>query len=269
MRLGLSSYAYTWSIGVPGHCPEDPLTAIQLLHNAARLNVPVVQIADNMPLDRMRPSEIEAVANCAERLEIQVEVGTRGIAPPHLEKYLAFCQRFNSPILRIVIDSPQAHYTAEAATKLLRSQRRAFEQAGVMLAIENHDRLPAADLAAMVQDLGPDWVGVCLDTVNSLGALEGPAVVVETLGPWIVNLHLKDFAIFRPLHMMGFTVEGRPAGGGQLNVSRLLDSLAGYEREFSAILELWTPPEPSLDQTIRKEQRWVQESVEFLDPLFQ
>ena len=138
-----------------------------------------------------------------------------------------------------------------------------------MLAIENHDRLPAAHLAAMVQDLGPDWVGVCLDTVNSLGALEGPAVVVETLGPWIVNLHLKDFTIFRPPHMMGFTVEGRPAGSGQLNVPQLLEILAAHEREFSAVLELWTPPEPSLEQTIRKEQRWVRESVEFLDPLFQ
>lgn len=269
MRLGLSSYAYTWSVGVPGHRPENPLTAVQLLHNAARLNVPVVQIADNMPLDRMPPSDIETLADCAQRLGIQVEVGTRGIAPPHLEQYLAFCQRFNSPILRIVIDSQQAHYTAEAATRLLRSQRRAFEQAGVMLAIENHDRLPVAHLAAMVQDLGPDWVGVCLDTVNSLGALEGPAVVVETLGPWIVNLHLKDFTIFRPPHMMGFTVEGRPAGSGQLNVPHLLEILAAHEREFSAVLELWTPPEPSLEQTIRKEQRWVRESVEFLDPLFQ
>ena len=268
MRLGLSSYAYPWSVGVPGHPPARPLTAAQLLHQAARLNVGVVQIADNMPLDRMPLGDIEALADGAARAGIQVEVGTRGIEPPHLEKYLALCQRFSSPILRVVIDSPRAHYSAAAATGLLKSQRRAFERAGVVLAIENHDRLPAAALAAMVQDLGPGWVGVCLDTVNSLGALEGPAVVLETLGPWIVNLHLKDFAIFRPPHMMGFTVEGRPAGHGQLDVPWLLKRLAAYGREFSAILELWTPPEPELEQTIRKEQRWAEESIAFLARLF-
>lgn len=268
MRLGLSSYAYTWSIGVPGHPPAHPMTGGQLLETAARLQVPVVQIADNIPLHRLPAAEIDALAELAVRLSLQVEVGTRGIGPDHLQRYLALARRFGSPILRVVIDSPEEQYSPEAATDLLRSSARAFRDAGVVLAIENHDRLPAAVLARMVCDLGTDWVGVCLDTVNSLGALEGPGVVVETLGPLIVNLHLKDFAIFRPPHMMGFTVEGRPAGRGQLDVPWLLETLAAHGRDFSAIVELWTPPEPALEQTIRKEHRWAEESLQYLAPFF-
>jgi 3-oxoisoapionate decarboxylase len=264
MRLGLSSYAYTWSIGVPGYPPDHPLTALQLLGHAARLEVPVVQIADNLPLHLLPPDDVDALAEQAVRLGIQVEVGTRGIAPGHLQEYLALARRFGSPILRVVIDSPGAHYSPQAATALLREHRAAFEDAGVCLAIENHDRLPAAALARMVQDLGPHWVGVCLDTANSLGALEGPGVVVETLGPWTVNLHLKDFAVSRLTHMMGFTVEGRPAGRGQLNVPWLLERLAAYGRELSVILELWTPPEAALPLTVEKEQRWAEESVHYL-----
>jgi sugar phosphate isomerase/epimerase len=267
MRLGLSSYAYTWSIGVPGHPPRCPLTATRLVEHAARLGVEVVQIADNLPLHLMPARDIDALAARASELGIAVEVGTRGIAPDHLRRYLELAQRFGSPILRVVIDSADRQYSPGAATKLLLPHRPAFERAGVMLAIENHDRFPAAVLARMITDLGPDWAGICLDTANSLGTLEGTATVVETLGPWTVNVHVKDIVITRVPDMMGFTVTGRPAGRGQLDLPWLLSSLAAHGRDFSAILELWTPPEPELEQTIEKEQRWVDDSIRFLAPL--
>jgi sugar phosphate isomerase/epimerase len=264
VRLGLSSYAYTWAVGVPGYPPERPLTAVQLIEEAARLGVQVVQLADNLPLHLMPAARVEALAARAARLGLQIEVGTRGIAPAHLREYLTLARRFGSPILRVVIggDDPP-----EVATELLRTQRRDFEQAGVMLAIENHDRLPAATLARMVTALGPHWCGVCLDTANSLGALEGTAAVVETLGPWTVNVHVKDIVITRVPHLMGFTVEGRPAGHGQLDLSWLLGELAGRRAGLSAVLELWTPPEPALEATIRKERSWVEQSIGFLAPL--
>ena len=50
MRAGLSSYTYTWAVGVPGYSPARPLTLVQLLERAASLSVSVVQIADNLPL---------------------------------------------------------------------------------------------------------------------------------------------------------------------------------------------------------------------------
>jgi 3-oxoisoapionate decarboxylase len=273
MRLGLSSYTYTWSVGVPGYPPARPLTAPQLLDRAARLQVPVVQIADNLPLDRMPGPARRALADQAARLGIQVEVATRGIGPEHLREYLSLARLFGSPILRVVIDGPAGRYSAEAATNILRAQRGAFEAAGVVLAIENHDRLPAADLARMVEELGPHWVGVCLDTANSLGAMEGTATVLDTLAPWTVNVHVKDVVVTRVPHMMGFVVEGRPAGQGQLGVPELLGKLAALRRELpggrelSAILELWTPPESALERTIEKEQRWAEHSVRFLAPL--
>ena len=68
--------------------------------------------------------------------------------------------------------------------------------------------------------------GVCLDTVNSFGALEGPAVVVEALAPLAVNLHVKDFVVTRHSSQMGFTVEGRPAGQGSLDVPWLFRELS-------------------------------------------
>jgi len=110
-------------------------------------------------------------------------------------------------------------------------------------------------------------VGICLDTVNSFGALEGPETVVETLGPWTVNLHVKDFAIERVSHAMGFVVEGKPAGRGRLNVPWLLEKLRALGRDPNAILELWTPPGATLEETIAREAEWAEDSIKYLRSL--
>jgi len=139
-----------------------------------------------------------------------------------------------------------------------------FERAGICLAIENHDRFKTRALAEIVERIGSDYVGICLDTANSFGALEGPEVVLQVLGPLAVNLHLKDFVIFRPRHMMGFIIEGRPVGQGQLDVPWLLQGLCDMGRDPNAILELWTPPEETLAQTIAKQDAWARASIEYL-----
>jgi sugar phosphate isomerase/epimerase len=141
---------------------------------------------------------------------------------------------------------------------------QALQRTEVVLAIENHDRFRAQDLLRILERLDSPYAGVCLDTVNSFGALEGPEAVVEALGPWVVNLHIKDFAILRAGHRMGFTIEGRPAGQGRLDVPWLLHRVRGLGRDPNAILELWTPPEGTLAETVAKEAAWAEESVRYL-----
>jgi sugar phosphate isomerase/epimerase len=110
-------------------------------------------------------------------------------------------------------------------------------------------------------------VAICLDTVNSFGALEGPETVVAALAPWVVNLHVKDFVIRRVDYQLGFVIEGCPAGQGRLDVAWLLDELRAAGRAPNAILELWTSPEPTLKGTIEKEDRWASASVNYLRTL--
>jgi 3-oxoisoapionate decarboxylase len=263
VQPGLSTYTYSWSIGVAGYQPAEPLTALGLLQLAVDLDVRVVQMADNLPLDSLSPAELDFFAAFASQHGIQIEVGTRGIDPTHLRCYLALAQRFASPILRVVVDTPSYHPSPTEVVEMLNPLRPEFEDAGVVLAIENHDRFPVRILAGFVRQLGP-WTGICLDTVNSFGSLEGPQVVVETLGPLTVNLHVKEFTILRALNNMGFTIEGRPLGQGRLDVPWLLDELRQHGRDFNAIIELWIPPEPDLSDTIAKEQRWAAESVAYL-----
>ena len=120
-------------------------------------------------------------------------------------------------------------------------------------------------LVEILQQIGSQYVGICLDTVNSFGAGEGPEAVVDALGPYVVNLHIKDFTVRRHPSMLGFEVQGTPAGQGMLNAPWLLSKLG--RRDFNGILELWTPPEPDIEQSIRKENEWALESIRYLRTL--
>ncbi len=264
MRLGISSFTYGWAVGAPGHPPKHPLGMMGLLNKAAELGVHLIQVADNLPLHRLSPEELTTFQTRAREQNVCIEVGTRGIAPDHLLRYLELAQRFGSPILRVVIDTADHHPEPDEVVSLLRIVIPEFERAGVCLAIENHDRFRAATLADIIHRTGSHYVGICLDTVNSFGAQEGPEAVVRVLGPLTVNLHIKDFAVVRAAHNMGFTVEGRPAGQGQLDIPWLLQKLSHMGRDVNAILELWTPPQATLEDTIALEDAWARSSIAYL-----
>lgn len=264
MRLGIGSYTFPWAIGVPGQLPDRPLDVMDLLDKAQALGVSVVQVADNLPLHRLMAGELDALVEWASELGIRLEVGTRGIDLDHLRTYLVLAQRLGSPILRVVVDTVDHHPSEGEIVRTLCAFSPALARAEVVLAIENHDRFAARLLANILERVDSPYVGVCLDTANSFGALEGPGAVVEVLGPWVANLHVKDFAISRVEHAMGFTIEGRPAGQGQLDIPWLLERLRHLGRDMNAILELWTPPERVPGETIAKEALWAAQSVAYL-----
>jgi len=268
VRLGLGSYGVAWAIGVPGFPVQTPLDAFGLLARAVEWGLDLVQIADNLPLDQMTSGELASLGARADHDRVSLEVGMRGLREETVVRYLEIARRLGSPIVRAVIDAPGFEPEPEEIVSILRRLVPALERAGVTLAIENHDRFPSAMLSEMVRAAGSSRVGVCLDTVNSFGALEGPAAVVETLGPLTVNLHLKDFTIRRAGHRMGFAVEGMPAGRGRLDVPWLLKRLREMGRDPNAILELWVPPEEDVVRTVAKEREWAEQSLAYLRPLF-
>lgn len=267
MRLGIGSYTYTWAIGVPDHPPVRPMTALDLLDQAQRLNVSVVQVCDNLPLANLNEIDIAAFEQKARQLGINIELGTHGLEHENLLLHLRLAQRFGCKFLRLVIDANGDEPTPEQAVARLKECMPEFQSAHVKLAIENHDRFSAARLARMIEQLGPQHAGICLDTANSLGALEGPRIVIETLAPYTVNLHIKDIAISRVSSKMGFIIEGRPACKGQLDIPWILECLRAQGRNPNAIIELWTPYGLTLEETIAQEHAWAGESVHNLRAL--
>lgn len=222
-----------------------------------------MQIADNLPLDKMDPGEIRNAHDQAHDLGLTIEIGTRGIKPKHLLQYLNFALTLDAQLIRTLLHSADCQPSLEQAEQSIRKVLPEFEAQGVTLGLENYEAHSSASFAGLVGKLESRAVGICLDTVNSLGALETPEYVVETLAPMTVNLHVKDFVIERVPQMMGFIVRGAPAGKGRLNIPWVLEQMPST-REISAILEQWPPPRDSVDATVAMERDWAESGVEYL-----
>lgn len=266
MELGIGSYTYGWAVGVPGNTPARPMEEGALLDKAREHQVHVVQIGDNLPLHTFDSDRVDRLTARVRRDGVRLEIGARGLFPERVAAYTALARRLGAKLIRFVIDDGPYRPSPAEASAVLREVVPFLE--GLTLGLENHDRFSAATLRTLVESAGSERVGVCLDTANSLGSGEGLQAVAAVLAPLTVNLHVKDFVIERVPHLMGFTVSGRPAGEGMLDMPALLGLLQSHGRCASAILELWTPPESSLEATLEKEARWAARSVDYLKRVF-
>lgn len=266
MLLGLSSYTYGWAVGAGLSDPASALDEMGLLDRCGEHGMSLLQIGDNLPLHTFTEDRLDLLAARARREGVRLEVGARCLTLENIARYTSIARRVGARLIRFVIDDAGYHPTPEHVTTLLREALPQLD--GLTLGIENHDRFPAAVLRQILSAVASDRVGICLDTANSLGAGEGLETVVRELAPWTVNLHVKDFHVERVPHLMGFHITGRPAGAGLLDIPALLRQLTPEGRCETAVLELWTPPEPTLHGSIAKEAQWAEQSIRHLRPLF-
>ena len=265
MRLGIGSWTYGWATGVSGYpLPAHPLTAIDLIDRAHQYGLDIVQIADNMAAHELSPGQITTLRDHAEELGIAIELGTVGVEHAHLRRYLKLASTLGTRLVRTLIQTSGENPDLTHAESCIRAVEEEFRSAGVVLAIENYEQQPCAELASLVARIGSPFVGICLDTVNSLGALETPRQVVAMLGRFVQNLHIKYFTIRRVQSRMGYEVLGCPAGEGDLEIDWILSELEKHGNNPSMILEQWTPWTGNIDSTIATEEAWALRSVEFL-----
>ena len=260
MKLGVGSYTYTWSIGVPGYpAPRSPMTEEALLQTAVLLKLPLVQICDNMPLHAMNQDGLSNLKRLSQEMGLTIEIGTRGADPDHLLRYLKIGEEMGSPLVRTILTGD-----FEEAEKSLAEVLPAYEAAGIRLGIENYEQYSCRDLAALIDRLGSSTLGVCLDPVNSFGRLECPDSVVELLAPLTFSFHVKDFSIRRSDHKMGYVLAGTPAGEGSLEIERTIETIQQHRSDISVVLELWTPYLGEVEETTTKEREWADKSIQYL-----
>jgi sugar phosphate isomerase/epimerase len=264
MKVGIGSYAVPWHIGIGEWTPQQPLGHDGLLALAHELGVQVVQYCDNLPLETLEEAQLRRLHAQAQEWGIALEIGTRGLERERLQRCVQLAVRMGSPFVRVVVDTPTYHPSPEQLVNDLRGLKPLFADAGIKIAVENHDRFPVQVLRQVVEEAGTDWAGICFDTANSLGTLQGPNEALDALCPYVLNLHVKDVRARRESHMLGFRVEGTPVGKGSVDVREVVRRVRAANPEANAIIELWTPPQEGLEATIALERRWLEQSVRYL-----
>lgn len=260
-KIGLSTYAYHWHLSPR---TEVTYTLPDVLHSAHDLGVEVVQICDQPPLETASDGELDDLLRLAEQLGLELEVGTRGIRPDQLGRFLAIAERLGARMVRSMVGSGGRTPGPADAVALLRESIPAYEAAGVTLALETYEQIPTAELVSVVTQVGSPALGVCSDPSNTIAILERPRDVVELVAPHVKNMHVKDFAFHRRQDGVGFELVGAALGTGLLDYEHMRAAIDPGAGGINQIIEQWLPWQGSESATLEAETEWNRTAVEYL-----
>ncbi|MFK0006540.1 sugar phosphate isomerase/epimerase family protein [Paenarthrobacter sp. NPDC090520] len=260
-RIGLSSYAFFWQLSDQ---VSNPLSIHDALRKAAELGVDLFQICDYAPLETMDDADLAAVRATADGLGITVELGTKGIQKEHLRKFLHTAGILGSDLLRTMFNVPGHTPSNDEAVDIFTEVLPEFEAAGVKIAIETYEQVPTERILDVIKTVNNPYLGICSDPANTVAALEMPRQVIDAVEPYVLNMHIKDFAFSRKQGWVGFTYSGAPLGEGLLDYDYMVDKIQPKTRNINQIVEHWLPWQDTEAETIRLENQWTQQSLDFL-----
>lgn len=259
--IGLGTYAYFWQHS--DRAPE-PLSLIGAFEDTRAQGVELFQICDYAPLEQMTDAELRDAAAAARDLGLTIELGTKGIDPPHLALFLELAAVFDARLVRSMLYGPDSRPSLDQAESWLRDSIRSYESAGVTLVLETYEQVPTADLLAVIDRVGSPNLGICLDPANVVAQLENPKTCVEQAAALTKNIHVKDFAFARQPGWVGFTYSGAALGTGLHDYAHLLATVQPRERGINEIVEHWLPWQDDAATTIRTEREWTRTALEHL-----
>jgi 3-oxoisoapionate decarboxylase len=133
---------------------------------------------------------------------------------------------------RDLVRHPAGDGDVEAAMPAVARLAELAESVGVVLALENHADLRAAQLAKLIDSIGSPRLGVCFDTANAVRVGDDVLAAAAMLAQRIVMAHVKDVGSHGWRDRFGPT--SVPLGSGSLPVRRVVDMLRP-----TAGIDLW------------------------------
>jgi len=232
---------------------------------AARWGVGVAHYSEIRLLGGLEPEHLRRVRAHADRLGIALELGmlsicpsagifdqSKGSAEAQIAAMLPAAGLLGSPFVRCVVGRLEdrrlpggIEQRIDDTVGVLQSVRSRVVDAGLKLAIENHaGDMQARELKMLVEEAGPDFVGVCIDAGNPVWAIEDPHLTLETLAPYVLTSHVRDSRIWRVPE--GTAVAWTRMGEGNIDVGRWLRAFLERCPGRALSLEIIVIPEPRI-----------------------
>ncbi|WP_022899941.1 sugar phosphate isomerase/epimerase family protein [Humibacter albus] len=259
--IGLGTYAFFWQ---HSDRATSPLSLIGAFEATKELGVDLFQICDYGPLETMSDGAVADAARAARELGLTVQLGTKGLEPERLGRYLDLAEAFDARLVRGMPYNDVFRPALPGAADILRAWMPRYEASGVAFALETYEQLATSDLLALIGHVASPALGVCLDPANVVARLELPHDCVEATAPHVTNIHVKDFAFARQPGWVGFTYGGAELGTGLHDYPHLLRTVRPRERGIDEIVEHWLSWQGDADTTIRTERDWTRASLDYL-----
>ncbi len=209
----------------------DYLSTIKLTW--AMVSLPAATLSDEAAVKQIRDH--------ADRLGIKLQLAFGTVCPSarsfnaqngtleeQVTRALKASQIFGAKCMRCVLggdpERPQIEMHIDNMIKAVRGMRTRILDSGIKLAVENHGGdLQAREMKMMVEAVGTDVMGVCLDSGNPVWMLEDPHMTLESLIPYAETCHVRDSAIWKVPE--GIAVRWVNMGDGNVDID-------GWIRKF-------------------------------------
>lgn len=108
----------------------------------------------------------------------------------------------------------------------------------IRLAVENHKDWQTKDLLGLMGRFGSEYIGVTVDTGNSISLMEHPNETVSALAPYAFSTHIKDMGVRE--YDDGFLLSEVPLGYGLLKLDNILNTVETFNPGIRFSLEMIT-----------------------------
>lgn len=229
LGLVIHSCAVRGSKPLPPDFPPlaDPLAFVEY---AAGLGAAGVQTRVGLPQPEALARLRETLAQRGMYLEGIVSLVKDEADLPRFEAEVVAAKAAGAEVLRTVCLSGRRYeefHSREQFDEFTRRSWRSLRLAlpvvarhHVRLAVENHKDWRVEEMLPWLERLSSEYVGVCLDTGNSIALVEEPHAVVEAYAPWTMTTHLKDMGVAS--YGDGFLLAEVPFGQGFLNLPKIV-----------------------------------------------
>ncbi len=239
--------------------------APQLIDHAAELKCDTLLISDLDAYDSLDDAALREVRKKADGLGIGLYAGgwsicptsvrfknNRGTAEEHLRLGIRVAKALGSPVYRVILGAADDRKTPGGirariadTVKVLKACKSAAVDADVKVAVENHaGDMHSWELADLIEEAGPDFVGANIDSGNGAWTLEDPHDVLENLGKYTICSSLRDDMIWETPD--GASIQWTAAGEGLIDwkkwaarwaelcpkVPIMIETISGFARNF-------------------------------------
>ncbi|REE93134.1 sugar phosphate isomerase/epimerase [Paenibacillus taihuensis] len=228
MRFGLSMFGTTYAMGLHPRSTAAPMTAEAVLYQAVQSGLQGAEL----PAGLLAKADQQAIIRFAREHELYLVVAEGGFDPERLGEAIALAKSVGASVVRTVaggamLGGDRRHmaggwqpFLAKVREGLAEATAIA-EQAGVTIAIENHQDLASEELIWLCESISSHHIGLTLDTGNPLATAEEPVDFARRIAPYLKNVHLKDYWI-HPTDE-GYRLVRCPIGQGAVDFPALMD----------------------------------------------
>ena len=212
-------------------------SAHQYLEYAAQIGLNSIMFPDPTFYDSLEEDYLSTVKAKADELGLVIEVGIdsicptstrfsdeRGTAAEQLSDMLRVANTLGAANIRALLGSNADRRTETSLAQHMQNTvatchavRDQAMDLGIKIAIENHagDML-GYELKSLVEQAGPDFVGVCIDSGNPAWVGESPYVTLDHVAPYVLMSHIRDTAISP--HPLGAMARWVAMGDGSIDI---------------------------------------------------